>query len=103
MGVVVLLQGGDFAGEGFDRRGHPAQFNEGADHGDAHGFGLFAVKHVGGHDGPVLGEGVGLEANISFGCGRKLRLQVSGGGSRGTRVRHRRTGCPGYKQPGSAS
>ena len=59
MGVVVLLQGGDFAGKGLDRKGHPAQFHEGANHGDAHGFRLFAVEYVGGHDGAVLGEGVG--------------------------------------------
>jgi len=73
MGVVVLFQGCDLAGEGFDRKRHPAQFYKGADHGDAHGFGLFAVEHVGGHDGAMFGKGIGLEANVSFGCGRNLR------------------------------
>ena len=86
MGVVVLLQGGDFAGEGLDRKRHPAQFHEGADHGDAHGFGLFAVEYIGGHDGPVLGESIGLEANISFGCGRILRPDAVPGCGRKLRL-----------------
>ena len=59
IGVVLLLQGGDLAGEGLHREGHPAQFHECADHSYAHVDGLRAVEHGGRHDGAMLGEGIG--------------------------------------------
>ena len=53
----------------FDKRSH----NE-----DAHPDGFRTIQNIGSHDSAMLGEGVRQKADVSLGCGRKLRPDIKG-------------------------